>query len=124
MEIKKLELTRGEEEIMQILWRLGSGFVNDIIAETDEPKPKYTTVATFIKILENKCFVGYEIFGKSHRYYPIISKDEYARNKMSNMMSTYFDDSLVRMVAFFSEHEDISMQEMNEILAIMRNTKK
>ena len=85
------ELTRGEEEIMQILWRLGDAVVNDIIAQTDEPHPKYTTVATFLKILENKGFVSHTSEGKSHRYYPLIGREAYARGVMSSMLSTYFD---------------------------------
>lgn len=77
------ELTRGEEEIMQILWQLGNGVVNDIIARTDEPHPKYTTVATFLKILENKGYVRHEAEGKSHRYFPVVSRETYARGVMS-----------------------------------------
>ena len=124
MNEKSMELTRGEEEIMRILWQLGDAVVNDIIAETDEPHPKYTTVATFLKILENKGFVGHTSEGKSHRYYPLVGKDEYARGVMSSVLTTYFDGSLAEMVSFFSRHEDISVGEMDAILEIMRNAKK
>lgn len=117
-------LTRGEEEIMQILWQLGDGVVNEIIARTEEPHPKYTTVATFLKILENKGYVRHESEGKSHRYYPVVSREEYARNVMSSMLSTYFDGSLAQLVSFFSQHEQIPMSEMEEILEIMRQAKK
>lgn len=109
---------------MQILWRIERGFVNDIIAEIEEPKPKYTTVATFIKILENKGFVAHETFGKSYRYYPLVARGEYAKSRMSALLGSYFDGSLARMVSFFSEQEDISMEEMNEILDIMQKAKK
>ncbi len=118
------ELTRGEEEIMQILWQLGNGVVNEIIARTEEPHPKYTTVATFLKILENKGFVRHEAEGKSHRYYPVISREEYTRGVMSSMLTTYFDGSLAQLVSFFSQHEQISTGEMEEILEIMRQAKK
>ncbi len=118
------ELTRGEEEIMQILWQLGNGVVNEIIARTEEPHPKYTTVATFLKILENKGFVRHEAEGKSHRYYPVISREEYTRGVMSSMLTTYFDGSLAQLVSFFSQHEQISTGEMEEILKIMRQAKK
>ena len=118
------ELTRGEEEIMQILWRLGDAVVNDIIARTDEPHPKYTTVATFLKILENKGFVSHRAEGKSHRYFPLIGREEYARGVMSSMLSNYFDGSLAQLVSFFSRHENIPAREMDEILEIMRNAKK
>ena len=92
-------LTRGEEEIMQILWQLGNGVVNEIIARTEEPHPKYTTVATFLKILENKGFIRHEAEGKSHRYYPVISREAYKRGVMSSMLSTYFDGSLAQLVS-------------------------
>ena len=120
MNTKITELTRGEEEIMQILWRLGDAVVNDIIARTDEPHPKYTTVATFLKILENKGFVSHTAEGKSHRYFPLIGREEYARGVMSSMLSSYFDGSLAQLVSFFSRHENISAREMDEILEIMR----
>ena len=121
---KILELTRGEEEVMQILWSIGSGVVNDIIARMKEPKPKYTTVATFIKILENKGFVRHEAMGKSHRYFPLVSKEDYAGNKMRSMLSNYFDGSLSQMVSFFSQKENISVKEMDEILEIVEKIKR
>lgn len=121
---KILELTRGEEEVMQILWSIGSGVVNDIIARMEEPKPKYTTVATFIKILENKGFVRHEAMGKSHRYFPLVSKEDYAGNKMRSMLSNYFDGSLSQMVSFFSQKENISVEEMDEILEIVEKIKR
>lgn len=124
MQKQLTELTRGEEEIMQILWRLGDGVVNEIIARTKEPHPKYTTVATFLKILENKGFVGHTSEGKSHRYHPLVSREDYARGVMSSVLSSYFDGSLAQMVSFFSRHEDISVKEMDEILAIMQNARK
>lgn len=121
---KILELTRGEEEVMHILWSIGSGVVNDIIARMEEPKPKYTTVATFIKILENKGFVRHEAMGKSHRYFPLVSKEDYAGNKMRSMLSNYFDGSLSQMVSFFSQKENISVKEMDEILEIVEKIKR
>lgn len=118
------ELTRGEEQIMQILWRLGEGFVSDIIGECGEPKPKYTTVATFVRILENKGFVAHESCGKSHRYRPLVAKDEYAQERTRHMLTAYFDGSLAHMVSFFSKRENISMREMEEILSLMEQAKK
>jgi predicted transcriptional regulator len=117
------ELTRGEEEVMQILWELESGSVNDIIARMKEPKPKYTTVATFVKILENKGFVGHEPKGKWFVYFPLIAREEYAKRHVSSMLSTYFGGSISQLVSFFSQHENISSQEMTEILEIMERVK-
>ena len=81
-------------------------------------------VATFLKILENKGFVGHTTEGKSHRYYPILAKEDYAQTVMSSMLSNYFDGSLSQMLSFFSERENISVEEMDGILEIFRRTKK
>lgn len=124
MNDQQTTLTRGEEEIMQILWQLGDGVVNEIIARTEEPHPKYTTVATFLKILENKGFIRHEAEGKSHRYYPVVSREEYTRGVMSSMLTTYFGGSLAQLVSFFSQHEQIPTGEMEEILEIMRQAGK
>lgn len=118
------ELTRGEEEIMKILWDLGNGVVNDIIARTDEPHPKYTTVATFLKILENKGFVRHKAEGKSHRFYPAIPREAYAQRVMNSMLSSYFGGSIAQLVSFFSQREQIPLNEMDQILEIMRQAKK
>ena len=117
------ELTRGEEEIMQILWELGDAVVSEIIDRTDELRPKYTTVATFLKILENKGFVAHTAEGKSHRYHPLIAREAYARRMMSSMLTSYFDGSLAQLVSFFSRHEKISADEQAEIAEIIRKAK-
>lgn len=109
---------------MQILWQLGEATVNEVIACTREPHPKYTTVATFLKILENKGFVGHTAEGKSHRYHPLVAKESYARNVMQSMLGSYFNGSLAQMVSFFSQHEQISIKEMEEILEIMHSIRK
>lgn len=121
---KKQGLTKGEEEIMHLLWQLGKGTVSDIIALMPEPKPKYTTVATFIKLLENKEFVRHEPQGKGFVYYPAIEREAYARTVMRSMLATYFNGSLPDLVSFFSRHEDISTSEMDEILDIIDRAKK
>ena len=74
------ELTRAEEQIMQVLWDLGKGFVKDIIDKLPEPRPAYNTVSTIVRILQDKGFVGHETFGKSHCYYPLVAKDTYTKN--------------------------------------------
>ena len=116
-------LTRGEEAVMQVLWRLGEANVAQIIENLDEPKPKYTTVATFIKILENKGFVGHSVDGRSHRYFPLIAKDEYAAGMAKSLLASYFNGSLSQMVSFFGKKEDISVGEMYEILEVVEQIK-
>ena len=116
-------LTRGEEEVMQVLWQLEQATVAQIIALLPEPKPKYTTVATFIKILEDKGFVSHNVEGRSHSYFPIVAKDEYAAGVAKSLLASYFNGSLSQMVSFFGKKEDISVGEMDEILEIVEQIK-
>ena len=118
------ELTRGEEEIMQILWRLGNGTINDVIELMAEPKPKYTTVATFFKILENKGFIAREARGRGFLYTPTVEREEYAKSIAKNMLHSYFDGSVSNMVSFFSKHENLSVQELDQIYEFIEKIKK
>ncbi|MEO8886774.1 MAG: BlaI/MecI/CopY family transcriptional regulator [Mucilaginibacter sp.] len=122
MEIK--ELTRAEEQLMQILWQLKKGFVKDVMAYLPEPKPAYNTVSTFIRILEAKGFVSYNIKGKSHEYYPIVSKEQYKSFAADKLMSGYFDNSVKRMLSFFVKKEKIDMHEADEIIELIEKLKK
>jgi len=86
-------LTKAEEELMQVLWKLEKAFVKDIVDELPEPKPHYNTVSTIIKILEDKGFAGHESFGKSNRYFPVVNKDEYTKKTMKQFLKGYFEGS-------------------------------
>jgi BlaI family penicillinase repressor len=115
------ELTRAEEEVMQILWELGKGFVKDLVERYKEPRPAYNTVSTLIRILEQKGFVGHTVFGKTHEYYPLVSKDEYRRQFLNNMISDYFSGSFKQLVSFFAREEKIDRKEMEELLNLMKD---
>jgi len=121
MEIK--ELTRAEEQLMQILWQLKSAFVKDVIDKLPEPKPAYNTVSTIIRILENKGFVSHTAHGKSHEYYPIISKEQYQNFATDKLLTGYFDNSVKRMFSFFVQKEKIDLNEADEILKLIRKLK-
>jgi BlaI family transcriptional regulator, penicillinase repressor len=114
------ELTRSEEQIMQILWKIGKGFVNDVLDRLPEPKPAYNTVSTIVRILEKKGFVKYTAFGKSHQYYPAITKKEYTRTYLRRFVYNYFGNSYKEMVSFFTQEENLSMEEMDEIRKFMK----
>jgi BlaI family transcriptional regulator, penicillinase repressor len=109
------ELTKAEEQIMQVLWQLDKAFVKDIIEQLPEPKPAYNTVSTIIRILETKEFVDHEAFGKNFRYYPLISKDDYSKFYMKNFIGNYFSNSYKQMVSFFATKDSMSLKEMEEI---------
>jgi predicted transcriptional regulator len=110
------ELTKAEEQVMQLLWTLEKAFVKDLIEQMPEPKPAYNTVSTIVRILEKKGFVGYEAFGKTHRYFPLMSKKEYTRKYMKNFMKGYFSNSFKEMVSFFAREDNMSIAELEELM--------
>lgn len=113
------KLTKAEEEIMNVLWDIDKGFVKEIIEKLPEPKPAYNTVSTIIRILCTKGFVDYEDFGRSHRYYPLINKDEYKSKYLKNVVNRFFDNSYKNLVSFFSESDDLSLSELEELKKII-----
>ena len=114
MDIK--ELTKAEEQVMQILWNLKKGFVKDVIEKMPEPKPAYNTVSTIIRILEKKGFAGYNSFGKTHEYYPLIAKDAYRSFFLKNFMGNYFGGSIKNLVSFFARENDLDINDMEELI--------
>jgi BlaI family penicillinase repressor len=121
MEIRTL--TRAEEEIMRILWVLKKAFVKDILAEMPEPKPAYNTVSTIIRILEKKEVVGYNAYGKTHEYYPLITEEEYKKYEMQQLMVNYFDNSLPNLVSFFVKENDLKTKDLDEIMKLINQHK-
>ncbi|RYZ93999.1 MAG: BlaI/MecI/CopY family transcriptional regulator [Sphingobacteriaceae bacterium] len=121
MEIK--ELTRAEEQLMQVLWQLKKGYVKEVIEQLPEPKPAYNTVSTIIRILETKGFVGHNAYGKSHEYYPVISKEQYQNFASDKLLSGYFDNSVNRMLSFFVKKEKIDLKEADEIMKLIEKLK-
>ncbi len=118
------ELTKAEEQIMQILWEIEKGFVKDIIVRMDEPKPAYNTVSTIVRILETKGFVGHAEYGKSHRYYPLINKKDYSRERMNEMVMNYFGNSASQMVSFFAKNRKMDVKEADEIIKMLQDLKE
>ena len=114
-------LTKAEEDVMHILWDIEKGFVRDIIDRMPDPKPAYNTVSTIVRILEEKKFVDHKAFGKSYEYFPVIAKEDYTNKFMGRFISRYFGGSFEKMVSFFANENDISLEEMDEI---MKNIKK
>ena len=113
------EFTRAEEKIMQILWKLEKGFVKDIIERLPNPKPAYNTVSTFVRVLEKKGFVSYTAYGKTHEYFPIISRNEYKKNFLKSFIKRYFSNSFQEMVSFFTSDRDIDLKELEEMRELL-----
>lgn len=115
------ELTRAELEIMQVLWARGAVVIHDILNEMEEPKPAYNTVSTIVRILEKKGFVSHKAYGKTHEYFPLVAKEDYARRYMDGVLKNFFGGSLSRLVSFFSEQKAISLEETDAILRMLQN---
>lgn len=115
------KLTTKEEEIMHVLWKLKKAFVKEVVAELPKPKPHYNTVSTVIRKMEDKGFVTHESFGKTHRYLPTISIEEYRKKYFSSAIHNYFENSYKNVVSFFAKEEKISADELREIIKIIES---
>jgi BlaI family penicillinase repressor len=113
-------LTKAEEQIMQILWDIGEGFVKDIIERLPDPKPAYNTVSTIVRILEKKGFVSHHAYGNSYAYYPLIDKEDYTKAYLKSIMKDYFSDSFKELVSFFAKDKDMSIEELEEIRKMIK----
>lgn len=109
------ELTKAEEQIMQVLWRLEKGFLKDIAEAMPDPKPAYPTVSTVIRVLVKKEFIGYNTYGKVNEYYPLIEKEAYFKTHFKGMLHNFFGSSWKRFATFFAKDGDLSVQELEEI---------
>ncbi|HTH82780.1 MAG TPA: BlaI/MecI/CopY family transcriptional regulator [Mucilaginibacter sp.] len=118
------DLTKTEERIMQILWKLKRGFVKDIIdAMPDEPKPPYNTISSVVRLLETKGFVDYKAYGKTHEYFPVITKGEYRKASVKKMLSGYFDNSAESLFSFMLKENQLSDEDIKKIKDIIAKNK-
>lgn len=111
-----LDLTKAEEKAMKILWSIKKGLIRDVVKEYGDPKPAYTTVATIFKILEKKGFVGRKAIANSHEYYPLVEKADYTSGFMKSFVKSYFSNSFKSMVSELSSQEELSTEEMEELI--------
>ena len=118
------KLTKAEEPVMKIIWRLKKVFVKEIIAEMDEPKPPYNTISSVVRLLETKGFLGHTAYGKTHQYHPMISKGQYRVFMLKSLLGDYFEGSSTQLVSNLVEMEDLNENEIKEIKSIIeKNTK-
>jgi BlaI family transcriptional regulator, penicillinase repressor len=117
------ELTKAEDQVMQILWKLGKGVVKDIMEEMKDPKPAYNTVSTIVRILETKGFVDHKAYGKTHEYFPIISKEKYTKFYLNNLLKGYFNGSFQNLVSFFAKENDMSASDLEKLLDELKKQK-
>ncbi len=117
------ELTKAEDQVMQILWKLQHAFVKDIIEEMPEPKPAYNTVSTIVRILETKGFVDHKAYGKTHEYFPIITKEKYTKFYLNNLLKGYFNGSFQNLVSFFAKENKMDVKSIEKLLEEIKNQK-
>ncbi|MEN8116404.1 MAG: BlaI/MecI/CopY family transcriptional regulator [Bacteroidota bacterium] len=117
------KLTRKEEELMKILWKLEKAFVKDIVEKYPNPKPHYNTISSLVRLLQDKGVIGYTQYGNTYQYYPLITKDEYRHSFMNQVVSDYFDNSYKSAVAFFVKEKGLSAEELDELIKMIKNQK-
>jgi BlaI family penicillinase repressor len=117
------ELTKAEDQVMQILWTLQKGFVKDIIEEMPSPKPAYNTVSTIVRILETKGFVDHKAYGKTHEYFPLITKEKYTKFYLNNLIKGYFNGSFQNLVSFFAKENKMDATDLEKLLNELKNQK-
>ena len=110
------ELTKAEEQIMHAIWNVEKGFLKEIIEELPDPKPAYNTVLTVCRILVQKEFLKYTVYGKSHQYYPTISRKDYSSQTLGSLKKKYFNDSSKQLLSFFIKDNNLSIDDLNEIM--------
>jgi predicted transcriptional regulator len=117
------KLTRKEEELMKILWKLKKAFVKDIVDEYPDPKPHYNTISSLVRLLQDKGIVGFTQYGNTYQYFPLISKEEYRRSFMNQVVNDYFDNSYKSAVAFFVKEKGLSNEEIDELVKLIKDQK-
>lgn len=109
---------------MQIIWQIGRGLVRDVIEKLPAPKPPHSTVSSVVRILEEKGFVGHKAYGKTHEYFPLITKEEYKKSYMKDIVRDYFANSYKDLVSFFAREEKISEEDLKEIIQMINKPNK
>ena len=117
-------LTKAEEQVMQALWKAKEGFIRDVVEAIPAPKPHQNTVATILKILVEKDFVGIRVFGRQHQYYPLVSKEAYSKSSIRNIVKGYFGGSFSEAVSFMVKENSLSIDELESLLAQLKKSKK
>jgi BlaI family penicillinase repressor len=117
-------LTRAEEQVMKVLWRLHDGLLMEIVESMPDPQPHKNTVATILKTLVDKGFVGIEYIGRIHRYHPLVSKDKYSKDTLTSLAKGYFDGSFSKVVSFLVDEDKLSVKDLDLLLQQLKKNKR
>ncbi|CAM1351140.1 BlaI/MecI/CopY family transcriptional regulator [Tenacibaculum crassostreae] len=116
-----MQLSKTEEQVMQLLWKLDKAFMKDLLAEFPEPKPATTTVATLLKRMQEKGFVDYTLFGKSREYFPLVKKSDYFSKHVNGLIKNFFNNSASQFASFFTSETDLTVSELEELKKLIDN---
>jgi len=114
------KLTRKEEELMKILWKLKKAFVKDLIAEYPDPKPHYNTISSLVRLLQDKGLIGFRSYGNTYEYFPLLSREDYRKTFMSQVVKDYFDNSYQNAVAFFVKEKELTAEQLEELIRLIK----
>ncbi len=110
-------LTAKEEEIMSFFWEKGEMFVKELLTFYDEPKPHFNTLSTIVRGLEEKGFLSHKVYGNTYQYYAIVSEEDFRKGTLKNVVKKYFDNSFLSVVSSLVREEDISLEELKDLIA-------
>ncbi len=113
------KLTKAEEEVMHLLWEIGRGTVSDLLERCAEPKPPHSTISSVVRILEKKGFVDHKAYGKTHEYFPIVTKEAYGSRSLGDVLRNYFDGSVSRLVSHLAEEEKLSAEKLEALRRLL-----
>jgi BlaI family transcriptional regulator, penicillinase repressor len=119
-----MSLSKSEEQLMEIIWKEEKIFMKEIIDYYPEPKPASTTIATLLKRMQDKRFIGYELFGNSRQYYPLVKKDNYFSKHVKSIIKNYFDNSPMAFASFFTTATNLTTDQLEELKKIVDNELK
>ncbi len=114
-----MKLSKTEEQIMELIWKKEKAFLKDLVDSHPDPKPASTTVATLLKRMQDKGFVGYNVYGNSRQYFPLVSKEDYFSRHVKGMIKNFFSDSALQFATFFTETSNLSKQELEELKKVI-----
>ena len=118
------KLTRTEEDVMQMIWDHGPATVSALIEKMSDPKPPHSTISSIVRILEKKGFVDHNTYGRTHEYYAVIKKEDYSKFSLKNLVRNYFEGSMSDMVSFLVKEDDLSLNELSEMIYKLKDSEK
>lgn len=114
-----MKLSKAEEQLMELIWKQEKVFLKDLVESYPDPKPATTTVATLLKRMQDKGFVGYTLYGNSREYYPLVKKADYFSKHLKGMIKDYFDNSALQFASFFTTTSNLTADELEDLKKIV-----